>query len=172
MDLFDYLDDILENKIFLTAFVAWLAAQAIKMVINLIKGLKIKALVSNSDDDDEVSLTKDMILDLLWKTGGMPSSHVAMSSALTVAVGFQEGFSSSIFIVTFFFTSIVIRDSTGVRLLAGNLARAVNILIKAHNVRPGVPQITPVPVVEGHTKSEVFVGLLLGIFIGVSVYLL
>lgn len=176
--ILDLFSDIIQNRMFLSAFWAWFVAQFIKGSIGLIVNIRLirKARKELSiEEKEEVSMVKDMMSSLLWKTGGMPSSHTSMSSALTLSVGLEEGFMSSLFIVCFFFTGIVVRDSTGVRLLAGKLAKKVNVLVDDYNHKArqqGLRRLTKLKVVEGHTFSEVFVGIVLGAFVCIVVYLI
>lgn len=168
----DFFELLLSSKIFLSAFLGWLSAQGVKTIIGIIVQLKAKYYKLSDAEREEYGLMRDTMTSLLWRTGGMPSSHVAMSSALTVAVGFEEGFASTLFIVTFFFSCIIVRDSTGVRLLTGKLARRVNVLIEHYNLQSfNHKKMDSLKIVEGHTFSEVFVGILLGVFISISIYL-
>ncbi|TMQ72760.1 MAG: hypothetical protein E6K81_06485, partial [Candidatus Eisenbacteria bacterium] len=53
------------------------------------------------------------------ETGGMPSSHAASVSSLSTMVGLHDGFRSSLFAVTLFFSLIVMYDAAGLRRAAG-----------------------------------------------------
>lgn len=55
------------------------------------------------------------VVELLFGTGGMPSSHTAAVCALTVACGMSCGLDSPVFAVSLLFTVVVMRDATGVR---------------------------------------------------------
>lgn len=179
--ILEFLETLLDSKVFLAALLGWLGAQTLKTIIGVVigtisqlsKNKKTHENTEKHEDIEEMGMVKDMMTSLFWKTGGMPSSHSSMSSALTVAVGFEEGFTSSIFIVAFFFTCIVIRDSMGVRLLTGKLARKVNVLAMDYNRRElnEKKHIKISKIVEGHTVSEVFVGIILGLFMGIALYL-
>ena len=59
------------------------------------------------------------VVELLFGTGGMPSSHTAAVCALTVACGMSCGLDSPVFAVSLLFTVVVMRDATGVRREAG-----------------------------------------------------
>ncbi len=65
---------------------------------------------------------------LLWKTGGMPSSHSALVTSVAISAGFQDGFNSSLFIALCCYGLLVIRDSVGVRRAAGLQAMMLNRL--------------------------------------------
>jgi len=67
--------------------------------------------------------------EVIFASGGMPSSHSSTVAALTTAIGLHEGFDSSIFALSFIFTCVVAYDAMGVRLAAGRHAAALNILV-------------------------------------------
>lgn len=70
---------------------------------------------------------------LLNSTGGMPSSHSAAVSALTVAVGIETGMDSPVFAVAAIFAVITMFDATGVRRQAGEQAAVLNQLVTDFN---------------------------------------
>ena len=97
------------------------------------------------------------------ETGGMPSSHSAAVAALTTAVGLQEGFTTTIFGVTLYFSLIVMYDAAGLRRAAGRQATVLNRLIERHFQHPeGDTQ--KLMELLGHTPFEVFIGASLGVF--------
>jgi acid phosphatase family membrane protein YuiD len=146
--------DLFMNPVFLSAMISLLTAQFIKMLINIFK------YRSNS--------LKDVLLTFLWKTGGMPSSHSALVVALTTSVAFVDGPASDIFVITVFFSLIVIRDAMGVRRSAGIQARTLNILGRELSNRFGL-SFRPVKEVQGHSPLQVAVGGLLGFFIAFAI---
>jgi uncharacterized protein len=146
--------NLFRNPVFLSAIVSLLTAQFIKMLINIFK-YRSRSL-------------KDVLLTFLWKTGGMPSSHSALVVALTTSVAFVQGPDSDLFIVTIFFSLIVIRDAMGVRRSAGIQARTLNILGKDLSNRFGI-SFRPVKEVQGHSPVQVAVGGLLGFFIASAI---
>ncbi len=56
-------------------------------------------------------------------TGGMPSSHAASVAALSTSIGLRDGFTSSLFCVTLFFSLIVMYDAAGLRRARGSAPR-------------------------------------------------
>jgi hypothetical protein len=146
-----------ENPVFLSTISSMFVAQLIKAIIVLLR--------SSRRSPREIAST------LLWRTGGMPSSHSALVTALTVSVGFKEGVGSSLFIVTFAIALIVIRDSMGVRRSSGLQARSLNLLGKRVSEKMGI-EYHPVKEIQGHAPLEVLVGSLLGIFIATAFALL
>lgn len=98
----------------------------------------------------------------MYETGGMPSSHSAMVSALATAVGLAEGLDSPYFAIATILAVIVVYDSAGIRRAAGTHARVLNQIIA--ELLQGHP-IGQVRLKEllGHTRMEVTVGVLLGV---------
>ncbi len=144
---------VLGSPIFLSAFSSWLLAQLLKSCIALLRNRPHTA--------------KEILLNIFWTTGGMPSSHSALVAALATSVGFVEGPDSPIFFVTLFYALLTFRDALGVRRAAGHQAKALNQVIR-YLSRTGKLRVKPVKEVHGHTAPEVFVGTLLGFFIAVA----
>lgn len=107
-------------------------------------------------------------LDLSWlfQTGGMPSSHSALVTALAVKVGTKAGFDSPSFAIAFILALIVMYDAAGVRRAMGKQARLLNIMVE--EMSRGRP-VSDERMREflGHTPLEVFVGALLGLAIAI-----
>lgn len=108
---------------------------------------------------------------LQWKNfnsyGGMPSSHTAMLVSLLMMVGFVEGFSSTLFIVTGFIAAIFIRDAMGIRWSLGFHGKMINRLIR--ELPPEERKYFPVKLNErlGHTPQEVLAGGIVGVVLTV-----
>jgi acid phosphatase family membrane protein YuiD len=149
----DFLTRVLENPVFLSALSSWFIAQILKSFIMLVR--------------NRPQTAREILVNLFWATGGMPSSHSAMVVSLATSAGFVEGPDSTLFIVTFFYAILTFRDALGVRRAAGAQAKVINQII-----RDLVPRfklkIKPVKEINGHTISEVFVGALLGFFIAAA----
>jgi acid phosphatase family membrane protein YuiD len=96
------------------------------------------------------------------ETGGMPSSHSAAVSALTMAVGLKEGFGSTLFGVSLYFSLIVMYDAAGLRQAAGRQAVILNRLMNEHLTEVEADRHRLMELL-GHTPLEVLVGSLLGI---------
>ena len=149
----DLLARVFSNPVFLSAVFSWLTAQILKSCVYLVRNRPLTA--------------REIILNIVWATGGMPSSHSAVVAALATSAGFVEGPESTLFFVTVFYAILTFRDAMGVRRAAGAQARAINQLLKdlgPHFRMRG----RPVKEVQGHTMSEVFVGALLGFFMAVA----
>jgi acid phosphatase family membrane protein YuiD len=147
------LNRFLENPIFLASVSGWFLAQLIKTVIVLLSHRR-KNL-------------REVVEIMVWRTGGMPSSHASLVSSMTTAVAFQEGLGSNLFIVSFFITLVVLRDAMGVRRASGIQAKMLNLLGHNTSEKLGI-DYHPVKEVNGHTPLEVVVGVLLGMFIAVA----
>lgn len=147
------LSTLLESPIFLSSLCSVVIVQVLKTAIAVFKKLP--------------SSGGRFSMEMLWKTGGMPSSHSALVTSLSTSVGFVEGFSSPIFIVMAFLASIVVRDAVGVRRSAGEQARVINMIIRESNISTKTP-INTLREVDGHTIPDVAVGITLGFFVAVA----
>lgn len=96
---------------------------------------------------------------------GMPSSHSAIVSSLSILVGRDCGFSSPIFAVALIFAIVVMYDACGVRRAAGKQAKVLNKIISAPGLT-GVQVQGKLVEVLGHTPVQVFVGALIGVIAG------
>ena len=137
----------------MSALTSWVFSQLIKGVIALLQVQKRGFL--------------ELLETLVWRTGGMPSSHAAVVVSMAAAVGFSEGIESNLFAVSIFFAMVVMRDAMGVRRASGLQARTLNILGKQTAEKTGV-EYHPVKEIKGHAPLEVIVGALLGIFIAAA----
>ena len=96
---------------------------------------------------------------VLFETGGMPSSHAALVSGTAAAVGWHEGFASSVFALAATVAFVVMYDASGVRRAAGFTAERVNAL---QDSLWEAPFEKPLKERLGHSRTEVLVGSLLG----------
>lgn len=105
-----------------------------------------------------------------FNSGGFPSSHTSGVVALTTSIGIIEGTNSSIFAVSLAFSIIVMYDAANVRLQTGKNNKRVSDLL-GELINRGIVNSenfeTNLKEVLGHTWSEVFSGLVLGIIISV-----
>lgn len=105
---------------------------------------------------------KEMI-GYLMRSGGMPSGHAASVTALSIYIGCYAGFDSAVFMLAVAFLIIVLYDAIHVRYAVGEQGKALNQLLKG----AGKPELS---VVEGHTMTQVVVGTLIGVVIGLGVF--
>lgn len=97
-------------------------------------------------------------------TGGMPSSHSASVTALTVAVGISSGWTSPLFGAVAFFSLVIMYDATGIRRAAGKQAQILNRML---DELKDYHKLEPIRLKEllGHTPLEVILGAAYGAFI-------
>ena len=141
------------NPIVLSALTSWFLSQLIKAIIALLHVRK-KGF-------------REILETLFWRTGGMPSSHTAVVTSMTVSIAFYEGVGSNLFAVSLLIALVVMRDAMGVRRAVGLQARAFNLLAKLSAEKMGI-EFNPVKEIQGHAPLEVIVGALLGIFISAA----
>jgi acid phosphatase family membrane protein YuiD len=96
-----------------------------------------------------------------FDTGGMPSSHTAVVSALTTAIGMLAGIHSSLFSVCLIFSLYFIGEAGGLRQDVGRQARVLNSLLDQLVDRHALDGQRLKELV-GHTWTEVAAGALLG----------
>lgn len=138
--------EILSNRIILAAALAWAIAQGLKVLLTL--------MISKKFDSTRI-----------FGSGGMPSSHSAMTCAMLMMVGFTEGFSSSVFALAFCFSGVVMYDAAGVRRSTGKNAAVLNRLID-RLATDGTFDEEHLKELVGHTPIQVLAGALLGILVG------
>lgn len=95
------------NPTFVSGLLAWFMAQSIKVVLNFF-------------------VERKWDLRILYASGGMPSSHSALCTALTTSVALCHGVADSLFPVCLGFSLIVMYDAIGVRRHAGMQAEVRN----------------------------------------------
>lgn len=144
------------NPVLTGGIAAWFAAQALKVLINVIKFRKFDA-------------------ERIFGSGGMPSSHSSTVCAASVVVYRLCGFNSASFGIMAIMSVIVMYDAMNVRYHAGVQARELNIIRKGlQNSNFLKDKISGKELKEllGHTPLEVFCGAVLGIVIGMFIPLL
>ncbi len=95
------------------------------------------------------------------QSGGMPSSHSALMSSLTAAIGFTEGFDSVAFAIAAALTAVVMYDATGVRRTTGEQTIAIKTLYKKNEAK-----MSYIHDAKGHSPLEVIAGMATGIVTG------
>lgn len=129
---------------FWAACTGWLVAQTIKMIICLVQ-------------------SRQLNFGYLVSTGGMPSAHSAMACAVATTIGMTEGFATPLFTLGFCFAAVIMFDAQTVRAAAGKQARLLNQIVaelfKEHHFSEN-----KLKELLGHTRLEVFFGMLTGIF--------
>ena len=139
------------NYVLMTAIVAWLVAQILKIFTGVYR-------------DRHVNLSV-----LLFSTGGMPSSHSATVLGLTTAAALKDGFGSTTFAISAILSIIVIIDACGVRYETGKQSKMINKIVQemftdTENAETHFKEFI------GHTPLQVFVGAVLGIVVGIIMF--
>ncbi len=147
------LSDFLTGPVFLSAFFGWFLAQALKAIVE--------------SRHKRAGEYQDVVVTLFWKTGGMPSSHASLVTALATAIGFEHGVQTPLFTLSVFYGILIIRDALGVRRSAGVQAQALNRL-GTQLAGKGAVEFERVREVSGHSPGEVSVGILFGFFLAVA----
>jgi uncharacterized protein len=93
----------------------------------------------------------------------MPSSHSALMTGTTAALGWQLGFSDPLFALAAVLCFVVLYDASGVRQAAGLTAERVNGLVADAGGLVG-GHLPPRPLKQnlGHTRLQVLIGALIG----------
>ncbi|KAJ4955542.1 hypothetical protein NE237_012325 [Protea cynaroides] len=130
------------NPTFVSGLLAWMCAQSTKVFLNFF-------------------VERKWDFRMLFASGGMPSSHSALCTALTTSVGLCHGVADSLFPVCLGFSLIVMYDAIGVRRHAGMQAEVLNLIVE--DMFQGHP-ISKRKLKEflGHTPSQVLAGAFVG----------
>jgi len=147
---------LFENMIFLSTVLSLCGAQVMKGIIHILNGRRKKK--------------RELVEVLIWRTGGMPSSHAAVVCSMCTSVALVEGIASNLFVLSFWFALVVLRDAMGVRRSTGLLSKGLNNLGKQVSEKTDL-DFHPVKEIQGHTPLEVVIGGLLGIFVAAGLHL-
>jgi hypothetical protein len=137
--------DISQYRVLLSVMAAWWVAQFLKPFVYFIRFRE---------------------WDWSWwlSAGGMPSSHSAVMTAATFAVGLELGFNSPVFALGVAISMIVLYDAAGIRRQAGEHARIINAMLD--DLAHGHPlKEEHLKELLGHTPGEVVTGVITGILI-------
>ncbi|HUV36422.1 MAG TPA: divergent PAP2 family protein [Patescibacteria group bacterium] len=138
------------HRIGLAALTSGVAAQLIKPFVDYLQTKKLNLL---------------RILD----TGGMPSSHTAVVTTLTVGVAVYQGISSPLFGISLIISLYFIFEATGLRQEVGNQARVLNeVLAKVREQHHF--DTDELAELIGHTWAEVIGGFALGLLVALIFY--
>ena len=131
------------NRTFLSWLAACLVSQSIKILLGVIRLRRF---------------------DFRWLigTGGMPSTHAAGVTALSLTVGLEAGFQSPIFATAIAFTVITLFDAQGVRRWSGRQAQVLNRILEDMYFKRRMNE-QRVKELLGHTPIEVIGGMGVGL---------
>ena len=138
------------NRILWVTVIVWITGQGIKIATNLLRGRRFN---------------------FRWfiRTGGMPSSHAAGVTALSVCCGMEYGFQSGMFALSAVFAMVTMFDAQGVRRSAGEQAEVLNKVIDDMYWHKKV-DIGRIREFVGHSPMQVLAGLVLGIGMAVLLF--
>jgi len=139
--------DILSNSVIHAAVLSWAIAQTLKVILTL--------CISHRFD-----------VSRMVGSGGMPSSHSALVCAMVTVIGFNEGFTSSVFALAFCFACVTMYDAAGVRRSTGKNAAVINHMLDDLSTKGFSFDEERLKELVGHTPIQVLAGALLGIFVG------
>ncbi|MCL2840717.1 MAG: divergent PAP2 family protein [Defluviitaleaceae bacterium] len=139
------LAELATNRHLLTALTAMIIAQILKTFFDYWR-------------------TKSWKKALFVSTGGMPSSHSALSVAATVSIGMYEGFGTTVFAISAVIALVVMHDAAGIRRAAGKQAEAINFLFSKLEDQ-GIKLDEKLKELLGHRPVEVFAGAILGLVV-------
>src|SRR3989338_8264711 len=131
------------NQVFMSWLIACLLAQSIKIMLGVI-------------------LLKRFDFRWVFGTGGMPSTHAAGVTALSISVGLRAGFDSPLFAIAIAFTVITLFDAQGVRRWSGLQARILNRMLEDIYFKRRI-QEQRLKELLGHTPVEVLAGMGVGV---------
>ena len=149
----NFLIDLVNNRIFLSAACGWVVAQLLKTLIHM-------------------WFNRKFVAERLIGSGGMPSSHSATVCALATSAGMEYGASSFEFAIAAIFAIVVMYDAMGVRRETGIQAKILNDMLKIFEDmgRSEISAHDKLKEFVGHTPLQVLMGALLGILIAVLIY--
>jgi acid phosphatase family membrane protein YuiD len=98
------------HTIGLLSLASGLAAQLLKVCVGLVRQRRLQ-------------------LSLFFAPGGMPSSHTAVVTTLSLLVAEREGMASALFSVVLIFSLYVVLEATGLRQEVGKQAALINDLV-------------------------------------------
>lgn len=96
----------------------------------------------------------------------MPSSHSAVVTSLATMIGKDYGTDSAIFALSIIFAFVVMYDAAGVRRAAGKQAKLLNRIIETPGLT-GLEVTERLAEVLGHSPTQVFVGAIIGVLVGI-----
>jgi len=146
------LSDLINNKIVIAAMISWLLGQGLKFPF-------------------EYLINKRWDWTIMFSTGGLPSSHSAVVTAVALSIGLIDGFDTSLFALAAATGLIVIYDAAGVRRQAGFHAERINQIMRDF-LESGHFEQEDLKEMLGHSPFEVVSGIVLGVLISLAVVFL
>jgi len=136
--------EIITNKVLIIPLCSWAIAQLLKLILVLIQ-------------------KKRLDLRYLVISGGMPSSHSAIVTALATSLALSEGLGSVAFAISAILALIVMYDAAGVRQSVGKQSVVLNRIIRELRLRRPITELErDLREFIGHTSFQVIAGGVLG----------
>ena len=143
-------EQLISNRVLIVALIAWGMAQFLKVPIEYIRYRRRNWA-------------------LWFSSGGMPSSHSALVTSVTLSIGLFYGFDTPMFALSAAIAMIVIYDAAGVRREAGRHAEKINILINEFFSGQTISE-KQLKEIIGHTPAQVTAGIALGAIMAVGLW--
>ena len=135
------------NNILIVPICAWAIAQLLKVLIVLAQ-------------------RKQMDLRYFITSGGMPSAHSALVSALATSVAIIQGLGSVAFGITAILALLVMYDAAGIRQSVGLQSVVLNRIVQELRSRRPIAELErDLREFIGHTPFQVIAGAALGIIV-------
>lgn len=139
--------EIITNQVLVAPLCAWAVAQLLKVFITLVK-------------------EKRLDLRYLVISGGMPSAHSALVSALATSAAIVQGLGSVAFGITAILALVVMYDAAGIRQSVGLQSVVLNRIVQElRSRRPMAELERDLREFIGHTPFQVIAGAALGIVV-------
>jgi acid phosphatase family membrane protein YuiD len=136
---------------FVIPLFAWVMAQVAKIFI---KGIK----------------NKNWDWRYIYRSGGMPSAHTTVITALCTVIAYRTGTKSPEFGIACILAVIVMYDAINVRHAVGEHAMALRMIVPEVFKKTKPPHMI-IHQSDGHTPFEVLVGAVIGIIVTILVFL-
>ena len=133
------LSELLKNQLLFWSLTSCISAQLLKIIFNFLSEGELR-------------------FNVIFQTGGMPSSHSALISALSAGIGWELGFDNPLFALSVGVSLIVMYDASGIRRSAGMQAIEINKISRELDKNKEIFLKESL----GHTKLEVIIGSLVG----------
>ena len=144
------LNSLLQNHVLIAGSIAWILGQSLKFPLDFL-------------------INKRWNWGIILSSGGLPSSHSALVTAVALSIGIQEGFNTSLFALSCALAMIVIYDAAGVRRQAGIHAKRINEIMR-NFIESGHLEEDDLKEMLGHTPFEVVSGVILGLLVSWFVF--
>lgn len=141
------MEEVIISPYILAIVLGWTLSQLIKSIIAMTRHRRLS------------------IRGTMFVSGGMPSSHSATIMAVWTTILIMDGVTSGLFGLASVVALIVLYDAVKVRRSSGEQGAAVVALLEETKSTIARPRVA-----MGHTPTEVLVGSLLGVSVGILVW--